>query len=73
MIKLEPHVEIMRKIQESQKGCGVKIRTRAESDHLINERLIQLKIEGKTETKEYRFLSAIKDRQSVPLNLNSTK
>lgn len=63
MMKLDPHVELLRKIQETQSNCGVKIRSKAESDLYIHERLLQLKLEGKTETKEYRFLCAIRDRK----------
>lgn len=65
MIKCETHLDIMRKIQETSKNCGVKLRTKKESSALIDERLIQLELEGKTDTKEYRFLTAIKKRNQV--------
>lgn len=55
----------MRKILETSKNCGVKLRTKKESNELIDERLIQLELEGKTDTKEYRFLTAIRNRNQI--------
>lgn len=52
----------MRKIQETSRNCGVKLRTKKESTELIEERLGQLELEGKTSSKEYRFLLAIRER-----------
>ena len=62
MMKGDYHIEVMRKIQESSKDCGVRLRTKEESDRVIQERLLQLELDGQTETKEYRFLSAISKR-----------
>jgi len=62
MMKCDYHIEIMRKIQESSKDCGVRLRTKEESDQIIHERLLQLELDGQTDTKEYRFLSAIYKR-----------
>jgi hypothetical protein len=62
MIKCENHIELMRKFQETSKNCGVKLRTKTESSQHISERLMQLRLEGKSETKEYRFLAAILER-----------
>lgn len=53
----------MRKFQEVSKDCGIRIRTKEESDQRISERLIQLEVDGKTDTKEYQFLNAIYKRQ----------
>jgi hypothetical protein len=61
MMKCE-NIDLMRKIKETNKNCGVKLRSKSESDHLITERLVQLRVEGKTDTLEYRFLSAIQAR-----------
>lgn len=65
MIKCENHNLLMRKILETSKNCGVKLRTKKESNELIDERLIQLELEGKTDTKEYRFLTAIRNRNQI--------
>lgn len=62
MLKCDYHIELMRKIQEARKDCGVRLRTKEESDQIIAERLLQLELDGKTDTKEYRFLSAIHKR-----------
>lgn len=59
MLKCEYHIERMRRIQESSKDCGVRLRTKEESDRIISERLHQLELDGNTNSKEYHFLSAI--------------
>ncbi|MES2526516.1 MAG: hypothetical protein V4598_05490 [Bdellovibrionota bacterium] len=55
----------MRKILETQKDCGVKRRSKSESDERILERIMQLQIEGKCDTKEYHFLTVIRDRSNL--------
>lgn len=62
MMKCEHHIEIMKKIQEQSKNCGVKLRSREESQQRIEERLLQLQLDGETEGNEYKFLAAILDR-----------
>ncbi len=62
MIKCENHIELMRKFQETSKNCGVKLRSKTESSQHISERLMQLRLQGKTDSKEYRFLAAIMER-----------
>lgn len=53
----------MRKILEPQKNCGVKLRTKWESDRVISERLRELQKIGRTETKEYEFLLALNEKK----------
>jgi hypothetical protein len=62
MMKCEQHIEIMKKLQEQTRNCGVKLRSREESHQRIIERLMQLQIDGETEGREYKFLSAILER-----------
>ncbi|MFL5784518.1 MAG: hypothetical protein ACJ76H_07920 [Bacteriovoracaceae bacterium] len=62
MMKCEPHIEIMKKLQEQTRNCGVKLRSREESHQKILERLMQLQLDGETEGREYKFLSAILER-----------
>ncbi len=64
-MKMDQNVTIMRKILETQKDCGVKHRSKSESDERILERIMQLQLEGKCETKEYHFLTAIRDRSNL--------
>lgn len=62
MLKCEYHIELMRKFQESSRDCGVRLRSKKESHQVIVEKLLQLELDGKTDTKEYRFLTAIQKR-----------
>lgn len=57
-------VEIMRKIQEQNRNCGVKLRSREESQHRIMERLLELETEELTDSQEYRHLSVILSRST---------
>lgn len=60
----------MRKFQKTQKDCGVTLRTKDESEQRIKERLIQLKLEGKTDSKEYELLTLLLERIHNPVTLH---
>lgn len=49
--------EIYRKLAELNKNCGVKLRTKAESLAIIKERLSQLSVEQKQDSKEFIMLT----------------
>lgn len=63
------YLTIMQKFQEAQKNCGVKLKTKAESDQTVDERLEQLRLNGDTSSPEYKLLLAIHQRRlgSLPL------
>lgn len=62
MVKCDYHVELFRKFHQASKDCGVTLRSREESEQVITQKLLELELEGKTDTKEYRFLSDIRKR-----------
>lgn len=49
--------ELYRKIAEINKNCGVKLRSRSESLNVIKDRLYQLSLERKQDSKEYIMLT----------------
>lgn len=57
------YLTVMQKIQEKERNCGVKLRSKCESDEIIQERLDQLRLNGETDTPEYKLLIAIQDRK----------
>lgn len=59
MMYSDHYTELMRKFQKTHLNCGVTLRSKAESEHRIKDRLLQLQLEGKNDSKEYEFLSAI--------------
>lgn len=51
--------EHYKKLMHQNENCGVKLRSKEESKVVIKERLEQLKVNGQTNTKEFKFLISI--------------
>lgn len=59
MRNLKQCSDIYKKISELNKNCGVKLRSKKESLEVIKERLYQLGVEHKQDTKEYIMLTLL--------------